>query len=56
MFVLCLVDASPDGVGVDVWSACWGGVEVFFEADSGLGLVGLFGLAVDAFVLEGLVF
>jgi hypothetical protein len=55
MFVLCLVDVGPVG-GVDVWSACWGGVEVFFEADSGLGLVGLFGLAVDAFVLEGLVF
>lgn len=55
MFSLFVVD--PAGFdGVDVWSACWGGVEVFFEADSGLGLVGLFGLAVDAFELEGLVF
>jgi hypothetical protein len=54
MFSLFVVD--PAGLdGVDVWCACWGGVEIFFEADSGLGLVGLFSLAVECFELEGVV-
>jgi hypothetical protein len=54
MFSLFVVD--PAGLdGVDVWCACWGGVEIFFEAPVGVGLFVLFGLAVECFELEGVV-
>ena len=55
MFSLFLVDPAGSD-GVDVWCACWGGVEVFFEAPVGFGLVGLFRLSVECLRLEGLVF